>query len=163
MDDFWRTLLATVAGSVVAVLGAWIIFSRESKERYAVRLNDALASVITAIPPHLAAMADVEQQLRQDSKKPSWPPIQRQWPAADGIGLALIAAGLVARGEDRDIVDAAHEAFQAVVPLRSDHERAGLLLIATLLGDWRSKRAKDDVAAAFKDMVAKSATDHSAG
>lgn len=138
--DVFGTLIATLVGAGVALLGAWFIFRRESRERYDERLNEALASVLLAGAALITELEDWKRNPIQSVSAIRTVP--RPGPSAESFTTVVAAASLAARGADLAIVQELRRASRYAHGQTADGSIGAVDDIIEVITRWRTGESR---------------------
>ena len=139
MDEFWSTLLATIIGAAFAGAFTMLIFTRETRQAYQARLDDALAGIVLAIPARVRELDQYQKLLdeAEDNESSEAPAAEFLAPGPYELGVRLEAARMIARGEDAKTLGEVASAFYSLVSLHPKAQRARLSQLPELMRKWR--------------------------
>lgn len=103
LNSFASTLLATLLGAGVALLGSWLLFLREQRSQYEARLTSVLVEVVQAGADLAAANEEWRSRPRVIGGEPS---VFQRTPSVERFRATLVAATLTAKGTDLEILRA---------------------------------------------------------
>ncbi|MFE6967561.1 hypothetical protein ACFVAJ_20975 [Agromyces sp. NPDC057679] len=148
---FGQTVLATLIGATVALLGAWWLARIERRSRYEARLTDALVKVVNAAS-EIGGRVFEENRLTplkvagfDHSETP--------------LTMALDASTMVARGENKKTMYAAIALTVLYTPATASGRILVLEELIRIIGYWRTgelndRQTRDAFAAAISKVKA---------
>lgn len=120
-----ETFGATVAGGGVGVLGVFLVFRRESKERYESRLTDALVRVLDEIAKIDSGVYRGPVDILQENRS---------------VGNALLIAASMARGVDLDLVYVLYDACTSDQQESPTKQKELMAAIKDCIVVWRGEK-----------------------
>jgi len=130
-----ETLIGTVAGAFFAAGTTAFMFMREGHRNYNARLDDALASVMLAVPARVRELDEFAASLDQWSRHEVGD--RPESPGPYEISVNLEAARLVARGDDARTLESIGDVLAEMTLLAPRPQRARLSQLAEAIRRWR--------------------------
>lgn len=120
-----ETFGATVAGGGVGVLGVFLVFRRESKERYESRLTDALVRVLDEIAKIDLMTPKFEPKILRENQT---------------VASALLMAASMSRDIDLDLIYVLYDACNSPRHDSEGKQRELMVAIKDAIVGWRGQQ-----------------------
>lgn len=148
---FGQTVLATLIGATTALLGAWWLAGIERRSRYEARLTDALVRVVNEA--YALGLRIFEENKETPLRVLGFDQ------SGSALTIALDAALMVARGDDKKTMDAAVALAMLYTPATASGRMLVLEQLVGITAAWRTgglnnRQTRQDFATAISKVKA---------